>query len=429
MEPKAAMSAEEKKLQELIDSKVKAAVDEDRSKRIDESMKQFLFGGGVPNIQVRRSMADKALETPNMSIGQKAYLAAQRDPDLMESMKALGAIAIVTYRAAGDKRAAADWAKALYPAHESVCNKAVNDYFQKAATVSVPSAGGVTVPMPILEPIIPYLYNRTAVRQLGATVIDLPNGNGRIPRINATSVATYTPEVTAQNATKPTVGDIILNVKKLIATLPISNDLIMSNSVNYEAVVAQDLITIMNIKADYTSIYGSGVANTPLGLVNQVNVQTFGTGSTPLGPDDPFTMVGMLDQANVPMISPGFIINGRTKAWLANLKTSTGAYIFRDEMRDGELANYPFVVSNQLSFNSSTLASDWIFGDWSEYVWGEQTMLELEQSREATYTDENGNQISAFATDATVIRAISRHDFNVKHPVSFVYGTSKLASS
>ena len=70
-----------------------------------------------------------------------------------------------------------------------------------------------------------------------------------------------------------------------------------------------------------------------------------------------------------------------------------------------------------------------MFGDFSEFAWGEQTLLELEQSREATYKDSNGNLQSAFANDLTLIRAISRHDFNVKHAVSFVLATYKLASS
>jgi HK97 family phage major capsid protein len=204
--------------------------------------------------------------------------------------------------------------------------------------------------------------------------------------------------------------------------------LIISNSVNYEATVAQDLVNIMNIAADKASLYGSGVLNNPLGLIN-LGVQTAGTSSTPLDADQPYAIVGQLDQANVPMISPGWIVNGKTRAWLNNLKTSTGAYIYRDELREGELAGYPLVVSNQLNYTAAGTYADFVFGDFSEFMWGEQTLLELEQSREASYLDSTGTLVSAFAQDATLIRAISRHDFNVKHPVSFVFATYKLASS
>jgi HK97 family phage major capsid protein len=389
---------------------------------VDKSVGNALFGGVAAPQIVTRSY-DAALDTKNMSAGQRAYLHAQRDPDTMHAMKQLGRIGIAIVRSQGRMEDANKYAKMLWPN-----DKLVHSAFEKALTVTDPSGGGFTVPMPILEPIIPFLYNRVAVRQLGATVYNLPNGNANVPRVNSTSAATYTPEAVGQNATGPVAGNVKLSVKKLIALVPLSNDLIISNSVNYEATVAQDLVNIMNIAADKASLYGSGVLNNPLGLIN-LGVQIAGTSTTPLDADQPYAIVGQLDQANVPMISPGWIVNGKTRAWLNNLKTSTGAYIYRDELREGELAGYPLVVSNQLNYTAAGTYADFVFGDFSEFMWGEQTLLELEQSREASYLDSTGTLVSAFAQDATLIRAISRHDFNVKHPVSFVFATYKLASS
>ena len=416
------MVTDQEKLDALLTSERAKAVEEFKSQQVDQKLKGMFFGGGAPEIHIPKSW-EKGLDTPSMDQHQKMYLAAQRDPDLMFAMKQLGAVILTVRQTNGDMEKAVKYAKAVYPQF-----KTVHGAFEKALTVTTPSGGGFAVPMPILEPIIPFLYNRVAVRQLGATIYDLPNGNGSVPRVNVTSAALYAGEASPAGETGPTLGDMKLSVKKLMALVPLSNDLIMSNSVNYEATVAQDLVNIMNIKADYTSIYGNGTLNTPTGL-KYLGIQTAGSSTTPLDGDVPFYIAGLLDQANVPMISPGWIVNGKTKAWLNNLKTSTGAYIFRDEISRGELAGYPLVMSNQLTYTSSGTYSDFVFGDFSEFAWGEQTLLELEQSREATYKDSAGNLQSAFANDLTLIRAISRHDFNVKHAVSFVLGTYKLASS
>lgn len=414
---------DQEKLDAIINKAKVDAVEEFKSKQVDSKLKSLFFGAGAPEIHIPKSY-DRGLETPSMDNHQKMYLAAQHDPELMHAMKQLGAMVVTIKLTEGQsKQDRLAFVKQHYPQY-----KAIHEHFEKALTVTVPSAGGFAVPMPVLEPIIPFLYNRVAVRQLGATVYDLPNGNASVPRVNTASAATYQGEALPAAETGPVLGDMKFSVKKLMALVPLSNDLILSNSVNYEATVAQDLVNIMNIKADLTSLYGDGTLNTPTGLKN-LGVQTYGTSSTPLTGDDPYAIVGLLDQANVPMISPGWIVNGKTKAWLNNLKTSTGAYIFRDEIRSGELAGYPLVMSNQLTYTSSGTYSDFVFGDFSEFGWGEQTLLELEQSREATYKDSSGNLQSAFANDLTLIRAISRHDFNVKHAVSFVFATMKLASS
>ena len=44
--------------------------------------------------------------------------------------------------------------------------------------------------------------------------------------------------------------------------------------------------------------------------------------------------------------------------------------------------------------------------------------LELAVSREGSYVDSNGSTISAFQNDQTLIRAITEHDFQVRHDQS-----------
>lgn len=415
-------------LQGLIDKGVEKAL----AGVSDKSIGTALFGGSTGGVQDSNVEALFKMANGNLSLkpGDMAMRTARYDPSVDEAMKCLGRIAIGIVQGSGSTEKALSFVTKAWPR-----DKLTQDIFtqQKAMTATDPTGGGFTVPLNILEPLIPFLYNRTAVRQLGATVINLPNGNGTVPRFDAISAASYVGEAKNPNATKPTLGAVKLAVKKLIGIIPLSNDLILQNSVGIETYVARDLITVMNLAADLASLYGSGIGENPLGIANQTGnqaCQKTGTSTTTLDADQPAYMTGLLDQANVPMISPGWIMNGRTRAWIANLKTTTGAYIYREELGKGLLFGYPYVVSNQVPatfVSGTTYYSDLWLGDWSEFLWGEQTMLELRQSQEASFHDEAGNLVSAFDLDLTVMRAISRHDFNVKHGVSFVQGTYKLA--
>ena len=51
-----------------------------------------------------------------------------------------------------------------------------------------------------------------------------------------------------------------------------------------------------------------------------------------------------------------------------------------------------------------------VFGNWNDLVIGEQGALEIETSREGSWTNDAGNLVSAFENDQTLIRAINNVD-------------------
>src|SRR5205807_5072527 len=59
-----------------------------------------------------------------------------------------------------------------------------------------------------------------------------------------------------------------------------------------------------------------------------------------------------------------------------------------------------------------------ILAEMTEAIILDSMQLELAVSKEGTYYDENGNLVSAFAKDETVIRAIAEHDFQMRHDAS-----------
>lgn len=321
-------------------------------------------------------------------------------------------------------------AKSMYPRDE-LLNSQIET---KAAGVTIPSDGGFLVPEVLASELIMPLYNKLSVVQAGARRIPMPNGNMTIPRMDTGATVGYVGENSNMSKTQQVFGDVKLSARKLAALIPVSNDLIRSSSLAADMYIRDDLVNRMRIKMDYAALYGSGSVHEPLGLSNilaqQNSGNVVGSSSTAFTSDIPAELLGKLWGANVPMLNPAWLINGQTYSYLLNLKTTTGAFIYRDEMLGAKtLIGIPFIVSNQVSWTDDTVDYVDIFvGDFSEFLIGEQLALQIESSREAAYYD-GSNTISAFQQDQTVIRAISTHDFNVRHPVSFVKGTYKLATS
>lgn len=301
----------------------------------------------------------------------------------------------------------------------------------KAASVTDPSAGGFLVPEVLASELIGLLYNKLSVYQAGARRIPMPNGNLLIPRMDTGATVGYIGENGRLGKTQQVFGDIKLSSKKLGAVIPMSNDLLRSSSMAADTYIRDDLVKQMYLKMDLKTLYGLGTDNEPHGLASLLNSSNIvGSSTTAFTADIPSTLIGVLYQANVPMTNPYWIINGVTYSYLLNLKTSTGAYIFADEMLTAKtLRGFPYIVSNQVSYTAGSPGYVDIFlGDFSEFIIGEQMGMQIETSREASYYD-GSNTISAFQNDQTLIRAISLHDFAIRHDVSFVQGTYKLATS
>lgn len=52
--------------------------------------------------------------------------------------------------------------------------------------------------------------------------------------------------------------------------------------------------------------------------------------------------------------------------YLKNIKTTTGDYIYRDEMNAGNFLGMPYKVSNQIPTDSKTGCTEMFFGNWAD---------------------------------------------------------------
>lgn len=291
-----------------------------------------------------------------------------------------------------------------------------------ALAASVPTDGGFLIPEQYSDEVIPLLRNKAVFRSMGGRSLPLNGGNLNIPRMLGGATSYYIGENQDAKASKQSFGTMRLSGKKLVTLVPISNDLIRSTSSEADRIVRDDMIKSMALAEDYAAMYGKGTEYTPRGLFNTDGIDKLKLDAAP-DSDNLGNFVGTLMSKNIDWNQVGWIFNGRVWNKLYHLKTTTGAYLHREELNAGKFLGFPYKVTNQIAATGTNLATDIFFGDFAEFIIGEEMGLEMMASTEATYQD-GGELVSAFSRDQTVIKVTAKHDFGVRHPDAFVIGTN-----
>lgn len=308
--------------------------------------------------------------------------------------------------------------KAMYPNDKQV------QTLLKQLSATTPSEGGFLIGEQYSDEIIPLLLSKTVVMELGARLVPMPGGNLNLPKLTGGATSYYVGENQDASKSQQTFGNVKLSSKKLVTLVPVSNDLIRNASYAADVMVRDDMVNQMKLKIDYVSMYGDGTAYTPVGIKKSVSTAniTTATGASTLTADVVGAMVGTLMNTNVPMLSVGWIFNSKIWSALYNLKTTTNQYIYRDEMRKGTLEGFKFGISNQITTANSTAGStyfDIFFGDFSEFLFGDEMAFEFMASREASWYDGSSYQ-SAFTQDQTVLKITAKHDMGLRHDTAFL---------
>ena len=303
---------------------------------------------------------------------------------------------------------------------------AIGEGVAKALSAGDTTAGGFLVPPDYQAEIIELLRAQAIVRRMNPVVLPMPNGTLSIPKLTGGATASYVSENTNIPSSQPTTGMLKLTARKLVALVPISNDLLRFSNPAADTVVRDDLVAAMALREDLAFIRGDGVSDTPLGLryvapaanvlacnatVNLANV------TSDLGR----LMLALLN-ANVRMLRPGWLIAPRTYVYLTTIRDANGNFAFRDEMLRGVLWGMPFAQTTQIPINlavTGTNESEIYLADFADVVVGDSMRLMIDVSSEAAYYDTPTAAVqSAFSRDQTVVRVIAEHDFGMRHDES-----------
>lgn len=294
----------------------------------------------------------------------------------------------------------------------------------KAMTAGDATQGGFIVPTQYIQDFIAYLRSKTVMRMLGTPTIPLPTGTAKIGKATAGATAGYVGESTNAPKTGMSTGQLTLSFKKLMALVPVSNDLLKYSSPGADQIVRNDLGAAMSVKEDSAFIRGDGTDGSPRGLrywAPGANVLAMNaTVSLQNVATDLGRLMQALMSADVPMIAPAWIMSPRTKNFLMTLLTTTGNFIYQPEMSQGTLWGYPFGVTTGVPDNlnysgaGNLNESEIYFVDLGQALIGEAETMMIEASREAAYSDGSTVQ-SAWSRDETTIRAVAEHDFVMRY--------------
>ncbi len=352
----------------------------------------------------------------------------------------------------GDPRRAAEYADATL--HDEFASKALG--------TSTGDAGGFLVPEEYSQELIELLRPRSVIRTLGPVVVPMTTGNLAMPRLSGGATATYQSESTATKASQEKLEQLRLVWKKLTAIVPISNELLRMSSPAADSIVRDDLILSMATAEDKAFIRADGTANQVRGLrywapsANVLTTAYTGIESTQDAKvadvdTDVKALMGALENNDVRMLRPCWIMSPRSRLFLANLRTSNGALAYPEMARAatafnaGDLSGiatsqnspganvaswkgYPVGITNNIPNNLSSNQSEIYLVDMADVVIGEATQFILEVSNEAAYSDSNGTLQSAFARDETIVKAVARHDFVMRHDFSVAVLTGVIYS-
>jgi HK97 family phage major capsid protein len=298
----------------------------------------------------------------------------------------------------------------------------------KALGQSLLAGGGALVPTEFSTEFIALLRNTSCVRRSGARTVPL-SGTLQMPKATGAGTASYLAENAPITPSDQTVGMITFNERKLAALTVVSNDLIQNASISAEQFVLDDLRQVVALREDLAFLFGTGASDTPRGIESLMAAAQL-YAATAVDPKVPTlaeikrelgNMMKLLMEGNIPMTTIGWLFTPRTWAIMWNITDGNGNSVFQPELKGGTLMGYPFVVTNQIPNNldATTDASRLILADFAQAIIAEAMAVQAEVFPNGVY--ESGGQVfSGVSRDQSVVRLITKHDFNVRYPTAFV---------
>lgn len=295
----------------------------------------------------------------------------------------------------------------------------LGDEIQKALVTSTLTAGGSLIPPEYAAEIIELLRSRAVIRAAGPRIMPMNSGSLTIRRQNAAASSSYVGESQDIGVSQPETGLITLTSKKLATIVPISNDLLaFTSGPSADEFVRDDLVLSMAIREDRAFLRDDGTQHTPRGIRYWAASVTATNGTSATNIEADFKeLLDALESADVKLIKPVWFMHPTRKNHLRNLRDSNGNLIY-PEMRGASptIYGYPVMTTTSIPSNlgGGSNESELYLVDMVDAIIGEATTLEIVVDSSASYIEGSTLQ-SAFSRDETLVRAIARHDFAMRH--------------
>jgi len=289
----------------------------------------------------------------------------------------------------------------------------------KALNEGSSEAGGYLVFPKYVRDLIEYLRPKSVIRQIVKNRIPMNTNQLIYPKQTGGASGYYIGEGVDIPETGLSFGQLVLTAKKMAALCAISNDLLRDASLSVDEIVRNDLVKAMAETEERYFLRGDGTGYTPKGLRYWAVPDNIYTpdGSTYNAVIKTLAKAELkLKKAYLNTSSAVWIISPRVEFFLKTLVNDMGNFVFRDEMLNGKLHGYPYYVSHFIPENLGTGQNETeiYFVAADELIIAENEALVIDVSKEATYKS-GTSLVSAYSLDQTIVRAIMRHDFAVRH--------------
>lgn len=291
--------------------------------------------------------------------------------------------------------------------------------------VGTNSAGGFTVATDLLaQDFIELLRNAMVLPGLGARMLTGLVGNIAIPRLSGASTAYWVAESSAPTESQQTFDQVTMAPKTVGAFTDISRKLLLQSSLDIEAMVRQDLATVLGLAIQQAAINGSGTAPTPRGILNTSGIgNASSAGADGLAPTwaQMISLESLVASANADVGTLAYLTNakvrGKLKGTFTNATYGEQPVWGLDGMVNGYNAAVTNAVPSDLTKGSGTALSAIIFGNFADLLIGMWGGLDLT-------VDPYSNSTSGTLR----IVALQDVDVAVRHAASFAAATDVVTS-
>lgn len=229
-----------------------------------------------------------------------------------------------------------------------------------------------------LRPVIDLSRPRTVLRELGAQFLPGTVGNVGVPSLTQGATSTWKSENATLDKSNQKFSSAEMTPHRLgtfaVRTLQFLNQ----TGRAYENMLRTDIENSIMEALEIAAINGSGTNNQPLGIMNTAGVLALAMGANGGVPTREMLigLEALVEDQNIRMDSPGYLINVMTKAKLKMTKVDQGSGLFlmnENNQLNGYTAGVTSLVPKNLTKGTGTALSAAIFGNWRDLLipqWG-----------------------------------------------------------
>ena len=285
-----------------------------------------------------------------------------------------------------------------------------NDVLSRSLVAGTASAAGDLIftdarPGSFIE----LLRKRNFLTGLGVTILAGLTGPVGIPKQTGASQVYWKGEGLAAAESEPSVGQVTMTLKEMSAWTRFSRSLMLQSSIDVEAFVRNDLVTVMALEQARVALYGLGSSSQPEGLkiITDINTEDFANAQPTYAELVSMETKIAADDADIGAM--GYVTNATIYGGFKTTEKATNTAQF--VLEPGNTVNsYNVVRSNQVE------TGDVFFGVWTQLVLGLFGAVDLQVN---PYSEDKEGNIRVVAHQAI--------DYAVRHPQAFCRGNNTLS--